>query len=45
MDEFLGSNRALWDEWTDIHETSDFYQLEAFRKGGIRLRDDEIRKG
>ena len=42
MDEFLGSNRELWDEWTGIHESSDFYQLEAFREGGIRLRDYEI---
>lgn len=26
-DEGLTSNRALWDEWTDIHETSEFYDL------------------
>ena len=41
MNEFLEGNRELWDEWTGIHETSDFYQLEAFRAGGIRLHDYE----
>jgi 2-polyprenyl-3-methyl-5-hydroxy-6-metoxy-1,4-benzoquinol methylase len=41
-DDFLAANRALWDEWTDIHETSEFYDLEAFRRGGIRLRGFEI---
>ena len=33
-DEGLASNRALWDEWTDIHETSESYDLESFRQGG-----------
>ena len=42
MDEFLGSNRELWDEWTTIHESSDFYDLQAFREGGVRLSDYEI---
>ena len=42
MDGFVGSNRALWDEWTDIHEHSDFYDLASFREGGIRLRDYEL---
>jgi SAM-dependent methyltransferase len=41
-DEFLAANRALWDEWTRIHETSGFYDLEGFRRGGVRLRDFEI---
>src|SRR6266487_4596857 len=39
---FLAANRALWDEWTGIHETSDFYDLDGFRQGGVRLRDFEI---
>jgi 2-polyprenyl-3-methyl-5-hydroxy-6-metoxy-1,4-benzoquinol methylase len=39
---FLAANRALWDEWTGIHETSDLYDLDGFRKGGVRLRDFEI---
>ena len=42
VNEFLEGNRALWDEWTDIHESSEFYRLEAFRAGGIRLRDYEL---
>ena len=41
-DEGQASNRALWDEWTDIHETSEFYDLESFREGGIRLREYEL---
>jgi len=35
-------NNALWDEWTLIHETSAFYDLEGFKRGGIRLRLDEL---
>lgn len=35
-------NRALWDAWTAVHATTDFYDLDGFRQGGIRLRDDEI---
>jgi SAM-dependent methyltransferase len=42
VDEYLESNRELWDEWTDIHESSDFYRLEGFRAGGIRLREHEL---
>jgi len=42
MNEYLRSNRELWDEWTSIHESSDFYRLETFRDGGIRLSGYEI---
>jgi hypothetical protein len=35
-------NRELWDEWTTIHEGSDFYDLASFREGGMRLADYEI---
>lgn len=35
-------NKALWDEWTAIHSVSAFYDLEGFKRGGIRLRDFEI---
>jgi 2-polyprenyl-3-methyl-5-hydroxy-6-metoxy-1,4-benzoquinol methylase len=41
-DRFLAANRDLWDEWTGIHETSGFYDLDGFRRGGVRLRDFEI---
>jgi SAM-dependent methyltransferase len=36
------ANNALWDEWTSIHETSAFYDLEGFKRGGIRLADYEV---
>jgi len=39
---FIAENRALWNEWTAIHETSAFYDLEGFRRGGVRLRPYEI---
>lgn len=42
VNEFLRGNRDLWDEWTGIHESSEFYDLRAFREGGVRLRDYEI---
>jgi SAM-dependent methyltransferase len=38
----FATNRALWDAWTAVHATGDFYDLAAFRAGGVRLRDDEI---
>jgi len=41
-DAFLASNRELWDRWTEIHEHSEFYDLEGFRKRGVRLADHEI---
>jgi SAM-dependent methyltransferase len=39
---WLEGNRELWDAWTGIHEGSTFYDLDGFRRGGIRLRDYEI---
>src|SRR5919106_1012801 len=42
VDEYTASNRALWDEWTAIHEGSSFYDLEGFKRGGIRLAPHEI---
>ncbi len=38
----IRENRVLWDEWTAIHAASDFYDLDGFRRGGVRLRDYEI---
>ena len=42
MDRYLKANRALWDEWTAIHARSAFYDLEGFKRGGVRLRPYEI---
>ena len=39
---WLRHNRALWEAWTDLHERSEFYDLEGFKRGGVRLRDYEI---
>jgi 2-polyprenyl-3-methyl-5-hydroxy-6-metoxy-1,4-benzoquinol methylase len=36
------ANEALWDAWTAIHSTGSFYDLDAFRAGGVRLRSYEI---
>jgi SAM-dependent methyltransferase len=42
VDEYLRSNRALWNEWADINARSEFYGLEEFRRGGTRLRPYEL---
>ena len=34
-------NRALWNELTDIHERSDFYGIDKFKAGSIRLNQIE----
>jgi SAM-dependent methyltransferase len=36
------ANRSLWDAWTAVHASGDFYDLEAFRAGGVRLRPYEL---
>jgi SAM-dependent methyltransferase len=41
-DTAIRENRDLWDEWTRIHETSAFYDLEGFKRGGIRLSPYEL---
>ena len=41
-DDPIRANNALWDEWTVIHERSEFYDLEGFKRGGVRLRPYEI---
>ena len=34
MDDATQSNRELWEEWTDVHLGSDFYDVESFKRGG-----------
>lgn len=41
-EEFIEANRALWDEWTGIHERSAFYDLAGFKRGGVRVAQHEI---
>lgn len=38
----FAANQRLWDAWTAIHAAGDFYDLQAFREGGVRLRPYEI---
>ena len=38
----FAANEALWDAWTAVHSTGDFYDLESFRAGGVRIRPYEI---
>lgn len=42
VQDFVASNRALWDEWADIHAESSWYDLNAVRSGANKLRSYEI---
>ncbi len=44
VDDFLKSNRELWNAWTRIHVKSKFYDVAGFKAGKIRL-DSVVRKG
>jgi len=41
MDEYLNTNQQLWNAWTELHETSEFYNLAGFKAGGSSLRPIE----
>jgi SAM-dependent methyltransferase len=38
----FAANQALWEAWTAVHATGTFYDVDAFRAGGIRVRPYEI---
>lgn len=42
MDLHRQANLALWNEWTDIHEKSAFYDVEGFLAGKSRLHSLEL---
>src|SRR5579864_5684545 len=42
MDELLAVNRTHWDEVTDVHMGSDFYDVESFKAGQNRLHGIEL---
>jgi len=42
VDDYLAANRALWDEWADVHVRSDFYRVEEFKRGRSKLRRYEL---
>jgi SAM-dependent methyltransferase len=39
---YLASNEALWDEWSAIHERSEWYDLQAIREGACHLGRFEL---
>jgi SAM-dependent methyltransferase len=39
--QYIDQNRALWDAWTDVHEKSDFYDIDGFLAGKSRLKPVE----
>ncbi len=41
-DEAMLANQALWDIWTGIHASGDFYDLAGFRAGGVRIQPYEL---
>ena len=44
MDEYLQANQKLWNEWTEEHEKSPFYDLDGFKAGKERLRAIELQE-
>jgi SAM-dependent methyltransferase len=38
----FAANRSLWEAWTTVHAEGDYYDLDAFREGGVRLREYEL---
>ncbi len=40
----MDGNRTLWDAWTDVHEKSEFYDVEGFLAGRSRLKPIEKRE-
>jgi SAM-dependent methyltransferase len=44
MEDYLNSNRELWNAWTHVNFKSKFYDVAAFRRGENRL-DSVVRAG
>lgn len=44
MDEYIESNRKLWDAWTSIHEKSEMYNIAGFKAGKSSLKELELRE-
>lgn len=38
----IQANRTLWDQWTGLHETSRFYDVDGFRQGATSLQSIEL---
>src|SRR5690242_19409753 len=41
MHEYRHTNQQLWNAWTPLHRTSDFYDLPGFKAGKSSLRPIE----
>ncbi|HET9496435.1 MAG TPA: class I SAM-dependent methyltransferase [Chloroflexia bacterium] len=41
LNEYMRSNRDLWNAWTELHEKSSFYDIEGFKAGRSTLHDVE----
>lgn len=44
MTEYRRSNVAFWNELTEIHETSSYYDLDSFMRGRQSLHDIELKE-
>ena len=42
MEEYLRANQKRWDQLTQEHERSEFYDLTGFKEGKDRLRSIEL---
>jgi SAM-dependent methyltransferase len=42
MNEFLETNRSLWDGWTRLHKRSRFYDVDGFKAGKSSLEPLEL---
>ena len=41
MDNYLNTNQQLWNAWTTLHKSADFYDLPGFKAGNSSLRPIE----
>jgi len=41
MDAYLQANQQLWNEWTQLHQATDFYDIAGFKAGNSTLRPIE----
>jgi SAM-dependent methyltransferase len=42
LDDYAKANLALWNEWTEIHQTAEMYDLKGFKAGKNALKSLEL---
>jgi SAM-dependent methyltransferase len=42
VNDYVEKNRTLWDAWTRLHERSEFYDLDSFKRGRSSLKPLEL---